>query len=62
MYRYWTHELEETVQKVETYMEEACDQYFKDVKPRAVKVRSSLIMSALIVVDFQCSISIGNIV
>ena len=41
MYRYWTHELEETVQKVEIYMEEACDQYFKDVKPRAVKVRSS---------------------
>ena len=40
MYRYWTHELEETVKKVEIYMEEACDQYFKDVKPRAVKVHS----------------------
>lgn len=38
MHRCWTHELEETVKKVEIYMEEACDQYFKDIKPRTVKV------------------------
>ena len=38
MYRCWTHELEETVKKVELYMEDACDQYFQDIKPRAVKV------------------------
>ena len=38
MYRCWTHELEETVKKVEIYMEDACDQYFQDIKPRAVKV------------------------
>ena len=24
--------------KVQMYMEEACDQYFKDIEPRAVKV------------------------
>ena len=38
MHRCWTDELEETVKKIESYMEEACVQYFKDIKLRAVKV------------------------
>ena len=38
MHRSWTYDLEETVNKVQIYMEEACDQYFKEIEPRAVKV------------------------
>ena len=38
MHRSWTYDLEETVKKVQLYMEEACDQYFKDIEPRAIKV------------------------
>ena len=41
--RSWTAELEETLKKVLTYMEEECDKYFRIIEHKAIKVIIMLI-------------------
>ena len=41
-HRKWTPELEKTVRSVQMLMEEVCDQYFKDIEHKAIKVTTLL--------------------
>ena len=37
-YRGWTSELEETLKEIQRQMEDACEDYFKQIQPNAIKV------------------------